>query len=311
MSFGGSYRPEGSNFSFAYIAIPLGGGGVSTKNSGIPAKNLINNDFITVDATAEKDAHRIGLGASWQGHQKIKLGFSAIYYQDNLATVASNEDFSSDQKISYEMTYNEYLFGLKYQASDNVFLSGTYQPSVIPRYKLKIDIGQGEQVSDGFDYRPTKFGLGLRVNLNKYLTTFIQYTRELWEEGTVKGRPPLASILGVVPVEFLNTSNVVMGFRYQDDTKNRYFFAFSHFPANKGEGLSDENGDVVLTGFSADDFEGLNRQHLAFGYQRKLKSRLLTAYLNYISAQNKGTLGSPGEGEYKLRVILLGSGLRF
>lgn len=308
VSLGGSFHLGTPRLSIGMVLVPLGAKGVKTRNNGVPAKNLITNDFIVTDTVSEKTGYRLGVGISWIVQETFRLGFGLHYVTDGLTAVASNESFLSDQVVSYQQQHTEVLLGFFWRAITRFSLYGTYRPQVEPAYDLSVDAGQGANKTTGKNFKPNIYTLGTLLRLNKRVSIMIQYIREQWADGTEKGSTPLAAITGQYPTEYLNTNSFTIAGRLRLASNGALFGGFSIFPPNKGEGIATPDGETVMTGFSPDDFEGLYRRHMAIGFQWRQGNRRQTAYVNYITAHNAGRPGSPGEGDYRLRVYLVGVG---
>lgn len=297
-------------FYLGYFFIPVGFPGVSTSNKSVPSPNPVNNQYVTVDTEVETFTYRLGSGIAYRLTKQIDIGASIQFVSEDFSTIATNESFIGPQNISYSSTYMQYLFGANYRFK-HAKVYFTYQYLSTPMYQLNIDLGGGGTSREVQDYRPTIYTLGVKYRYKQYIP-FAQLSREEWGAGTENGQPPLSAISGILPTEFQTTNNLVFGLKYKLKKSTYATASFAILPSNKGSGVVDDNGNVVLVGYRPEDFQGLDRQNLSLGYEFKYsKKRRITSHFNYMTGEKSSPINTPSAGDYKLRIIMIGAGTRF
>ncbi len=304
-SVGGSYKKADDPFSFGYIFIPTGfGRAVEVK--GFPV--AIGGQTQSVDIRALQKGFKLGFGASYKANDRLVFGLSMI----NNSSGSDTSITSNGQEllnISFSLSSLHLNFGMNYDWNGMARIALSYRPSVDMHYNLKLQaLGSDTQSFYRRDYRPSIYGIGGLLNSNGQFQTFGQYAYEKWVPATTYAQAPTQAVSGTAPIEYLNTHSFVVGARYVLPSQNKLSFAFSSFSKNKGAGIKDANGNVLMQGRGAQDFEALDRRHYTFGYEKRNPSSDLLFYGSYIRATALSAEDTPTAGFYELTAYLLGIG---
>ncbi len=305
LSVGGSYKEPKAPMSFGYMFIPTGfGKAVEVKNFPVS----VGGQTQSTDIKALQKGFKFGVGSSYRVSDRWTLGLSML-----INSAGSDTSISSKGQelvhIAYSLSSLHFNLGVNYDWDGLARISFTVRPSVDMYYNLKLQaLGSATQSFYRRDYRPAVLGLGLLLNSTGQFQTFGQYAYERWVNATTYALAPTQAVAGTAPVEYLNTHNLVIGARYVLASQNKLSFAFSSYSKNKGSGLKGTDGQVLMQGRGAQDFEALDRNHYTFGYEMHNPDSDMLFYGTYIRATALSEEDTPTAGFYELTAYMLGFG---
>lgn len=310
VSLGAIYKPQ-RPFALGVIFIPLGLAGAKQDVNQFPFRS--NGIKTMVDAEAESRSYKAGLGFAYSFGRKLQVGVGVVHHSfDQTLTLLSESTGEPVIDIRNRYQVQTYRLGFSGHFSRGVW-GFSYQPAVSAEDKLTSTLASGESgEGTGTQYLPQKAAFGLAINLPKGYTVYFNYLREWWIKGTYEHSDPLDRAVAEtdVPTDFLDTNNLVLGLRARVSKGSFLFTSFSSFSGNKGPGVLDADGNTSFSGIGAQDFEALNRRHFNLGYQGRLWQKTFWAYLTYIHGTASAPLDTPGQGDYELKIVLVGSGMR-
>lgn len=303
MSVGGSFKAKNIPLSVGYLLAPTGIGS-TTKVKDFPIS--VNGQYQLAALESSSGGFKTGIGIASPITSHFNLGLSLIYdYTDNLTRVSlQGSEFLSLLTRGRSVRT---VFGARYQWTGIGSLALSYQPEKKHHYSLRAKaLGSDAVRIYQNEYKPTIYGLGFHSRRIGKLEPFAQYSHERWVAATFDARSPTQAVNGAIPVEYLNTHNIILGTRYSLHANKNLIASYSQFQKNKGDGLSNPDGTVAMQGRGPQDFEALDRYHLTMAYENIRKSSNLLLYGTFIRASAASAEQAPSAGYYELTILMLG-----
>jgi hypothetical protein len=305
MSVGGSIKGQTGPLSFGYMFVPTGFG-TNVKVEDFPIS--IDGDYQTATINSRQKGFRFGIGSAYKPMSNLCIGFSIMnYFSSNITKISlDGEEFLELQNSSSSL---HLALGVRYELGSFATVAGIFRPSTDLHYTLKLRaVDSDSQSFYRRDYRPTLYGIGVHSKPLGRFEPFAQYSYERWTPATSYAQSATQAVSGTLPVEYLNTHSFVLGSRYTLHKQRHLSFAYSHFTKNKGSGVIDPSGKVVMQGRSAQDFEALDRTHLTAGLELNSNAADWLIYGSYISGSASSPENTPSAGFYELTALMLGLG---
>lgn len=305
LSIGGSIKSPSSPVGVGVFFAPTGAGNANRLND-FPVN--VGGQLQQADLEDRSAGFKTGFALAFRLNRSLSLGLSALYdFSDSTSRVFVNDD--EFLKLINRGRSIRALFGVRYHLAGVGSFALTYQPEKKLHYDLKAKaLGSDSVQVYQREFRPTVYGLGFHLSQIAGFEPFFQYTHERWVSATFIAQSPTQILDGDLPVEFLNTNNFVFGTRYRLTQDKHLIGSFSMFQKNKGDGLADEDGTVLMQGRSLQDFEALDRTHITLAYEMSSKQSDWLFYGSYIQASALSAEGTPSAGFYDLNIIMIGLG---
>jgi hypothetical protein len=304
-SIGGSYKNQTGPLSFGYMLVPTGIGS-SVKVEDFPVS--VNGQYQSANIDSTQKGFRFGIGSAYKVLPNLCLGFSILNNtsSNNTKISVGGQDFLELQNSSSSL---HLALGTRYEMGSVGTLGLIFRPATDMHYTLKIKaLGSDTQSFYRRDYRPTLYGAGFHSKPLGRFEPYVQYSYERWTPATMYAQAPTQAVNGVLPVEYLNTHSYVLGSRYSLQARRHLSFAYSHYTKNKGAGIMDASGQVLMQGRGAQDFEALDRTHYTAGLEWNTKPADWLIYGSYIHGTAESPENTPSAGFYELTALMVGLG---
>ena len=303
---------------------------------GVPIE-LTPGNFQVGDVSNKQAAMKIAGGGAFRFDHYLTIGAGMFYNTEKTQILVTAED-SEDPVIDalYAGTWTQIIVGARSELMERKFVLGlSYKTAVVAPYKGDILYNLSEesdyQVFEGVNYVPAAIGFGAETRFGDF-GVFFDYVREMWSGG----RAVYKSGIGPDPaeVDFIDTNNIVGGAKLWFG-KHMLTAAGGMHGANIGNGYSpgaeaaveaglkgedpkaaslqaEEEDDGSIGGVQFGNLAAIPRIVASGGYRYKLQDHgFLETGAQYQTGTRIVPEGSPGTGQYTLKVIMLSAGMSF
>lgn len=310
ISTGFSYRPF-TKWTVGAVFIPLGLPGRQEKVDDFPITT--GGDLSNADLTLEQTSYKLATGLSYRFSKALKLGIGVTQHTNATKTTISDPE-TGEEVMALTLNSKDLSPTLGLSGAMGKLRWGfSHTRPTYEKYTITAsESGNPDETAKGQSYRAATYSAGASYRFNRIIKGFGQYTLERWAPGSDSSTMPVTKItLGSLGTDFKDTDNMVLGAKFILPRQRSIYVSYAQFGANKGYGWYNEEGETIYEGVGLRDFEAMNRQHFTAGYAGKFQGQRLASYLSYINASATAPSGTPSEGDYNLRLILLGSGIVF